>query len=81
MSKSVIQAIEAHRKTMAELTAAMFRDYPEGAPVRWKKHGIQEGTVIWHRSPGQTRVKVRNERTGKEVWITAWHIAEAELNG
>jgi len=78
MSKSVIQAIEAHRNTASKLSAAMGRDYPEGSPVRWKKRGIQEGTVIWNRQPGQTRIKVRNERTGKEVWITAYHIVEAQ---
>lgn len=77
MSKNVIQAIESERKARGRLTAAMGRDYPEGAPVRWKKHGIQEGTVIWNRQPGQTRIKVLNYRTGKELWITAWHIAEA----
>ena len=75
--KTVLAAIEAHRKTAAELCAAMLKEYPVGADVRWKKHGIQEGVVVYHRAPGSTRIKVQNIRTGKEVWITAYHIEDA----
>jgi hypothetical protein len=76
--KAVLSAIKAARKAGDQMSAAMLKEYPQGADVRWKKHGIQEGVVLWNPAPGHRRIKVHNRRTGKDVWITAYHIAEAQ---
>ena len=75
--KAVLAAIAAKYKAGAKMSAAMLKEYPEGSDVRWKKNGIHQGVVVYNPAPGHERIKVRNERTGNEVWITAYHIAEA----
>jgi hypothetical protein len=72
MSKALTKAIDEHKKTAAEMVRVLKRDYPEGGPIRWDRNGIHSGTVVMH--SGGKRIKVRNERTGKEFWIYAYSI-------
>lgn len=78
--KAVLAAIAAKWKAGKKMSAAMLKEFPEGSDVRWRKNGIHRGVVIHNPSPGHERIKVRNDRTGKEVWITAYHISAEQCD-
>lgn len=75
MSKALMQALAAERKAAAEVVKTLQRDYPVGAAVKWAKKGIHHGVVLDLGHGDQLRV--RNEKTGNESWISAYTIAEA----
>jgi hypothetical protein len=53
------------------------RGWPLNSPVEWRRGpgGIHFGHVIAHGYGAH--IRVLNEKTGREVWITAFDICEA----
>ena len=72
---ALAKALELRRKAGAAISAAMKARYGEGAPISWDRHGIHSGSVVM--LGHYDRVKVRNERTGKEFWIYANAILDS----
>lgn len=72
MSIHLQKALGRERNAASEVVRVMERDYPVGSEIEWERGGLHGGTVLSH-SRG-TRIKVRNEKTGREVWVTAYHI-------
>lgn len=72
MSKALLKAIE--KQTFAEdhVRRVLLRDYPRLTPIRWQRNGFHRGWVVDHNMG--VRIKVRNERTQRELWITAYDI-------
>lgn len=63
-----------------ELELAMLRHFPPGADVTWERGGhIQHGKVL---DAGDfDRLKVRNDRTDNELWISLYDVLQAEPHG
>ncbi len=74
MSRHLKKAVGREVSAAEEVVRVMERDYPVGSEIEWNRGGLHGGTVLSH-SRG-SRIKVRNERTGRELWITAYHIAD-----
>ena len=76
MSIALARALERERKAEDDVERVLRRDYPLGAQLKWKRGSLQSGVVLQH---GQgDRIKVRNERTGREFWIYAFSVVEAQ---
>lgn len=74
MSQRVVAARRAVNSAEVDLGFALQEDYPVGRRIRWvwnDQHYL--GTVVMHGTVG--RIKVVNSSTGKERWISAYHIA------
>jgi len=72
MSNALAKAVQRHRKTSAAMIAVLERDYPVGGLISWERNGVHSGTVVMH-SRGE-RIKVKNDRSGKEFWIYLYSI-------
>jgi hypothetical protein len=75
MTSSLTKALELRRKASDAIAAAMKSRYGSGARISWNRHGVHTGSVVM--LGYEDRVKVRNERTGKEFWIYAHDILES----
>ena len=67
---------EAQRKVQAaerNLEIIMHEEYPLLSYVRWDHHGYEQSGEVVRRACGE-RIKVRNDSTGCERWITAYDI-------
>lgn len=76
MSRALARALEGRRKAQDIIDKVLKRDYPSGTEVAWKRNGIHEGTVVFYGGFGD-RIKVRNAKTGRELWIHAYCIVDA----
>ncbi len=72
MSIHLKKAIGREDSAASEVVRIMERDYPVGSQIEWDRGGLHVGIVQSH-SRG-SRIKVCNDKTGREVWITAYHI-------
>jgi hypothetical protein len=75
MSKALAVALARRREAEDEVERILRRDYQPGVAVRWEKNGAHQGVVVMNGSGD--RIKVRNIRTGRELWIYAYRIVEA----
>lgn len=57
-----------------EVRLALGEGYPPGSAIRWSSSGggRQRGTVVMNCC--DDRIKVRNARTGRELFIHSWRI-------
>lgn len=72
--ETLMRAMRAVRIAEANLGATIKTLWPEGSDVSWQKGRSTSpliGTVI-HTGDGSLRV--RNQRTGKEYWISAYDV-------
>lgn len=67
-------ALERRRSAEEVVAATLKRQYPVGGGIKWERNGIHFGEVVQH--SGHDRIKVRNKRTGNELWIYATAISE-----
>ena len=72
MSAALMKAIGRRDEAEVAMVRVLEREYPVGAEVAWCRNGIHRGTVVMH-SRGD-RIKVKNERSGKELWIYCYSI-------
>lgn len=74
---ATLHRLRRQRKALDDKIDDVLRaNWPADGPIAWKKAGLlQRGTVVRH-GYGQ-RVLVRNDRTGKEVWITDYDVENA----
>lgn len=65
--------IKRRERICEEIDRAWRKEFPIGCYVQWTiGHYRQSGEVVMH---GHTeRMKVRNERTGKEVWLDLYRV-------
>lgn len=68
------QALQRRRRAERDVQDALAREYPEGAAATWRRNGIHHGQVVM---VAYDRLKVRNERTGRELWIYAYDLVGA----
>jgi hypothetical protein len=76
MSKALARAIDCRDKAERRVDLVLKRDYPPETSLKWMRNGLHEGVVI--QNGYGDRIKVKNDRTGKELWIYAWNITEAQ---
>jgi hypothetical protein len=76
MSKALAVALEHRREAEDKIERTLRRDYPLDAQVAWKRNGIHDGIVIQHGCGD--RIKVKNIQSGREFWIYAYCIVEAQ---
>lgn len=74
MSKALVRALARQDKAENEVERILKTIYPPGTEVRWKRNGIHEGVVV--ANGYHDRIMVRNERTGRSLWIYAYCIAD-----
>lgn len=76
MSAALIVAHSMVRKASENLHKVLRQEYPINSKVRWvyRQH-LRNGTVIEH-SFGD-RIRVRNDLTGKTLWISAYDVLQA----
>lgn len=75
-AREIEQAYRAKQDAMEAMEALLQRLFPIGAAVEWKKGGhLQHGRVLGHRY--FDGLFVQNERTGKQLGISAYDIKEA----
>lgn len=67
MSQKLTAAIEKMNKAESDAITVLKREYPVESMVCWERNGIHRGEVLGH--SGGHRLKVKNTRTGKELWI------------
>ena len=68
-------ALKARRVAENRVVTTLRELYPLESPIRWMhgtQNGICEGHVVMHCC--YDRIKVHNERTGKDVFIYAYCI-------
>lgn len=69
--KQCIRNVRAAKEDLQTVVAEVF---PIGADVHWEKGGHrQHGKVTLHGHRGG-RIRVENERTQKEYWITMYDV-------
>lgn len=73
MSERIRLLLDNRRAIERMIAAAIVRDYPVGEEIEWER-GVSRcsGRVVMH-CYGD-RVKVRNEATGRELFISADQI-------
>lgn len=76
MSKALKEALDRRKKAEDDVERVLRRDYPPDTEVEWKKNGLHEGVVLAN-GLGD-RIKVRNRSTGREFWIYAYCIVDAQ---
>lgn len=69
MSKRLAKALAERARAEKNIESALKKEYPPGAPIRWARNGVHSGSVILNGYID--RIKVRNERTGRELWVYA----------
>lgn len=70
-------ADEELKRAHSLLRDVLVEGFPEGSPVLYLKHGHtpQWGIVEW---VSGERLGIINEKTGKHLQVTYWHILNAE---
>lgn len=68
-----VDRVRVARDAVAARDRALWEAFPLGGEVRWDHHGHdQSGIVILHGA--DDRLKVRNDKTDKVVWITGYDV-------
>jgi hypothetical protein len=69
-----IRLLLDNRRAIDKMIAKQIeRDYPVGEEIEWQKGGRQYGGRVVHHCFGD-RLKVHNEKTGRELFIHAYQI-------
>lgn len=72
------QALDALALAKGTAIAQLAKDFPPGAPVEWRRNGLQGG-VVRRTSPYNLRLEVQNTATGCTYRISASDILAADL--
>ena len=75
MSAALRSMLQKRRLAEEAVAEILKRDYRIGDDVEWTVNGVHFGKVVMH-GYGD-RVKVENEKSGRQRWITAAQICEA----
>lgn len=67
MSQKLAEAIKKMNLAESDAITVLKREYPVESVVCWERNGIHRGEVLAH--SGGHRLKVKNSRTGRELWI------------
>lgn len=67
MSQKLTEAIKKMNLAESNAITVLKREYPVESMICWERNGIHRGEVLAH--SGGHRVKVKNSRTGGELWI------------
>lgn len=73
MAMKIRKALENLRKANTRLMVAIEDELPPGTKCRYSRgHCWIKCTVV---TTGTRRIRVRNDKTGKEVWVHIYRIA------
>ena len=75
MSVQLAKAKDMYDRAKVAYGDALRQEYPIGKAAEWRRGGIHLGHIVAH---GYfDRAQVRNAKTGRDVWITAYDIISA----